>query len=573
MVAVALVLPTLSVPYMLDDYMHVLTLERYRDAVDSETTHRISARDHFGLPTLFAFVSHHAKDTTVLPWWHDPDLRLMFWRPLSSLTAALDFAIAGRNPVFAHAQNLLWAVAMGLSASAVYRRVLTPTLATASALLFVVAPTHVFATIWLANRSTLIAVTLGAWALWFHLRWRADSHGRHLAGSMIMAALALLGGEIGLSMVAYIVAFQLVGESGAWRRRLTGALPVAGVVAAWAVHYIANGFGANGSGMYVSPAADLGRFFGLAVTRGSILVGSLLGVVPADFAIVKAVRPWLLAQGLVVVVGVTIAIRRLWPSFDTSQRRALRFLGLGSLLSIVPVCATYPAARLLVPASLGVVVVVALLIAHGLRSPKPHWRALGWLGLGPHVLLALILWPAQIIALSGMSAKAEHVARAVPSASHAKTALVVGCSDVSLALGLPSLRLFLGLDIGPRWTLATSSLADHRISRPNPSTLTIDLERHGDTAYMFGAMIDDLFRDVVTRPFVDGDVVRRDGYTVRVRNVHDGRPGRVGFEFDATLEDAGVQLLVWDGDALVDDGLPAVGETRFVPWRPGPFGF
>src|SRR5258708_7254906 len=44
----------------------------------------------------------------VFAWWADTSMRMHFFRPLTSLTHAVDFALWPNHPAADHAQNVVW---------------------------------------------------------------------------------------------------------------------------------------------------------------------------------------------------------------------------------------------------------------------------------------------------------------------------------------------------------------------------------------------------------------------------------------------------------------------------------
>ena len=106
----------LTVGWMLDDYAQRAFVEG----------HSPIARPVWD---LYAFVKnpaevHALQDVGRLAWWSDPELRVAFFRPVTSLLAALDYALFGRGALGPHLHSLLWWGVLLLAASALFRRVL-----------------------------------------------------------------------------------------------------------------------------------------------------------------------------------------------------------------------------------------------------------------------------------------------------------------------------------------------------------------------------------------------------------------------------------------------------------------
>src|SRR6185437_2277663 len=152
LLAVVLTLPALGTGYFADDF-----------------THRVSFLPQFRGPgsirgdwDIFNFVGpdrahfRFLMDAGVWPWWSAPDLRLSFFRPLTSLSHALDYRILAQHPAILHAESLALYAAIALAAAALYRRLLSPAwVAGLAAVLFAVDDAHALAVTWLANRNAL----------------------------------------------------------------------------------------------------------------------------------------------------------------------------------------------------------------------------------------------------------------------------------------------------------------------------------------------------------------------------------------------------------------------------------
>ena len=101
LLAVLASLPSLVVGFSSDDLSHRLALEGRAPGY---------AGGWFGLYdfTLPSMPAAALIKQGLFPWFTDPAVSLRFFRPLSSATLALDNALFGRNPLFAHVHSLLW---------------------------------------------------------------------------------------------------------------------------------------------------------------------------------------------------------------------------------------------------------------------------------------------------------------------------------------------------------------------------------------------------------------------------------------------------------------------------------
>ena len=146
--ACAVSIPTLSSGVVLDDW-----------------TQRAMVRGNLNAEwwDLFSFGGSSPEQTRAmvqegaLPWYTAPDLRLRFFRPLSSLLIVVDTKLFGDTIWPMHLHSVLWYLALTAVAAAFFRRQV-PKVAWLAALLFAVDDAHTVPVSWLANRNAVVAV-------------------------------------------------------------------------------------------------------------------------------------------------------------------------------------------------------------------------------------------------------------------------------------------------------------------------------------------------------------------------------------------------------------------------------
>ena len=69
-------------------------------------------------------------------WWTAPDWKIAFWRPLSAATHAIDLSLWPGNVALMHLHTLLWFLGLLWALSALYRRFLTPGVASLALALY-----------------------------------------------------------------------------------------------------------------------------------------------------------------------------------------------------------------------------------------------------------------------------------------------------------------------------------------------------------------------------------------------------------------------------------------------------
>lgn len=298
----------------------------------------------------------------ILPWWTHPELTIRFFRPLSSALIWLDHRLLGQSALLMHLHSLAWWVAMVLAAFALYRAFLGERVARIAVLVFALAPAHSMPIAWLANRDALISLALGIPALLVYTRARESRSTRDVLLSFALFSLAFLGGEYTLSFVAYVLTFEIVRARDSLGRRIVGILPFAVPCAVYMAVRTSLHYGTIGSGYYNDPFRAPGLFLFFAPHRLATLV--LEAWLSLDNETVSWSYPWWLVvgAGVLVLVLVVQVVRHVLRQSDPGPRRAAAWLGVGSLVAMIPVLAVVPNQRVLGAAMLGVAPLVALVL-------------------------------------------------------------------------------------------------------------------------------------------------------------------------------------------------------------------
>jgi tetratricopeptide (TPR) repeat protein len=156
------------------------------------------------------------------PYWPVAGQELAIWRPLTTLSFAIDWALSGGAAAWFHLVNVLWHVAACILVLRLLRELFAPPAALAGALLFAVHPVHVEAVANVVGRGDVMAAVfaLAACLLWIR---RPDQETRPAARTVIAAsalfALALFAKESAVMLPALLL--LLDAARGRWR--LSGA--------------------------------------------------------------------------------------------------------------------------------------------------------------------------------------------------------------------------------------------------------------------------------------------------------------------------------------------------------------
>jgi hypothetical protein len=562
--AAILSLPALRLGLSADDLIHRAAL-----------LHRANALSGTGPLSLFSFASgapeDHARaiESGLFPWWTSPDLRVVFFRPLSSLTHALDYALWPSSPVMMHLQSVLWYVAAVGLASVLYRRWLGPSSArwaSVATLFYAIDPSHGMPVGWIANRNALIATTFSFAALLFHdAGARADaespfgSSARRRAlpyATALSLALALGAGEAAVACVFYLAAYAVFLDPRPVVRRVRALLPSGAVALAWALAYRAGGFGVTGSGVYLDPSHSPIRFVGALLTNTPLLLAAELGVSPDAWPMLPmAAKAVMMSVTLASLVWAALVLGRALRGADERVRRVACFLITAGVLAVMPSTGTMPAGRLLLLPSFGLIGALALVCALPVQSA---FRRCTWF---VHLIAAPILFLVSLHEVGFVQQIVHRLAEGLPtdSSSSAKRLIIVNAPDALLG-SFVRLESAEGQGTPPeRMLIMAANRRTVHLRRTAERTFAV----HADGGfYREGTEL--LVRDPRAALPV-GTKIRLDDVTVAVTHTTpDGIPDEASFELTGELG-AAYAFRKWEGSKLVDFQPPAVGQSVAFP--------
>ncbi|MEP7126703.1 MAG: hypothetical protein ABJE95_37580 [Byssovorax sp.] len=550
-IAVVLFLPVLNVGLMMDDYVHRATFEGGL---------AVAPRPDWDLfrfigPDRAEFALSQARGE--IPWWAPPDFKLAFFRPLSGLSHAFDYHYLTDHPAVMHAENILLLAGMVLVAAVLYRRLIaTAWVAGLAALLFAWDDAHSFVVVWIANRNAIFAGLFGLLAVWLHDRARKDGARAAAILAPFALALGLLSGEAALATLGYLAAYAIFLDDKAPRERLRSLAPYAVVAAMWVVVYKARGYGTSGSGFYVDPAGEPATFALAVVQRLPILLLAQFGLPPADLwpqtADSKLV-PLLIATAF--LAGLALVFARV-----LRKDRTCLFFATGMLISLVPVCATWPNDRLLLFSGFGAFGLIATFLSRAFAIEKPGPRVASRLVAGflilVHMILAPLLLPLRARTVGVLLHDyIENAAREMPTrpASHL---IVVNAPDPLIAGMAGSILFYEKKAFADHLRqLAVVVSGEETAERVDDHTLSLTA-----TKGFFHDPFSQIFRSP-SIPFHAGDVTTVPGMRTEIMELNaEGSPTRIQFRFDAPLDDPSLFWVTWKKSGFVAFNPPRQGE-------------
>lgn len=526
------------------------------------------------------------QEMGIAPWWTDPSFKMRFCRPLAALTHRLDLSLLGDRLPLLHAHSLLWFLLATLGAWSVYRGIAGPSWAASlAAVVFVLAPQTAILVGWISARNALMAIALGALSFRCHLEWCRRRSGAWLAASLALLVAGLFSSEASVGVGALVLAYALCLDEGDGRARASRVLPVALTGACWWLWYRAQGFGAGGSGLYLSPdllePAFLLEFARrylsfLSVSLGVGLSVDLTGMGPP---VVRLLLEAFAGLGSLVTLAVVVLAPR---------DRQLRFWTIAIALVVLPSCLGGPSDRILglalvtAPGFVVRLLQVALGVAAG---PRPlRARSLILCGLAlilaarflvVHPLLRPIYWGP----FRELTRRYETSAVEGPLASPdvgGRSLFFVGSPGPHFQWNLPVIRSYHGLPQPARMRALFPGLWPCELRRIGPRRLEVRLEGR-----LFEHFYSRTYRSP-RHPLRSGDRVDLGDVVYQVDHVEaDGSPSRISLDFPGPLTPEDYLWLGWGDGAYRRLVPPAPGErVRFEPsigWgffldAPGPLG-
>jgi hypothetical protein len=504
--------------------------------------------------------NHWQMEQGHAPWWTYPNLRLALFRPVSLQGHFIDAALWPDSAVGWHAHSLLWFGILVLAATRMYRFILGPAVGGMAALLFALDYTHGFTVAYVTNRHALISATFGILCLDQHFRSRALGDKRALVLASILYTVALFCGELSITVFGYLFAYALFADTGRWSERALSLLPYLVITVVWRIIYVALGYGAFGSGVYVDITREPLRFLVTLLERGPILLLGQFFYPPAEITYVADAR-WTRLIWIGAVVFLVALSAALAPLF---RRKRLAWVWLVGLLgSLVPASSTFPHSRQLMFTSIGAMALLAQLLhlhAVELRGQAiPKWIRVtaipGAIVITGHLFISPLVLPfhAGTPALAGVYHRAiamvgDDVANRDAIFVNAPDYLAVRIAQLMRRVNVQPLpRRWRGLAAGPQPLL---------VRRSDDRTLIVSYE-----GGLLNTPLSQLYRDSRLR-MPPGHRVALAGMTVEVRALTEaGLVQSAAFHFDRSLDDDQFRFYYWGDDGFAPFRVPGVGQS------------
>jgi hypothetical protein len=480
---------------------------------------------------------------------------------------------------------------LGVTA-ALFRKLLPAPVAIFAFTLLALDEAHAVALTWICNRAAFISIAFSVLALDRYVAHRRGGSARWPVAATAFYALAFGFGEYAVCLLAYLFAFEACEGTEPWKVRLRALVPM--LLPAFIFLCLRGAVGASvrRSGVYVDPIGEPVDFFKAVLVRVPVFIGDLALAVPSEYwtfglpwtvawaqigwlpiSWVHDPEPWRAVQlGIGVLACVLLA---LLARFTLRRERNpnVRWLFLGSILSLVPVSGSYPSSRLLLTALLGFTPLVASFVVLGVRGVVKDLRtrpvravALGLTAatIAVYQLVMSVAWQRiQLFTMLDGSIRVREAILRMPvdDAKFPEQDLVLLTAlEGGTSMYLPLTRQRYGRT-APRSCLFLSYLiAPYDLVRDAPNAFTVRF--HGTDA-LLGSAAEQLLRSP-KHPFAKGDTIDVDRWRITVLDVLNGKPQYLRVEFDRKLEDPSLLFMALTPDGYRPFFMPPIGDKVVI---------
>ncbi len=509
-------------------------------------------------------------DWGIIPWWSAPEIKLSFLRPLTALTHALDYWYLEPHLWLMHVENILMYMALCACVAVLYRRSgMTLWVAGLAALLYAVDDAHGIPAGWLAGRNATLTCLFGVLTLIAHDTWRRNKSFAALVWAILALIVGFACGEATIFVYGYLFAYAVCMENGSIKQRVVSLIPYGVVLVVYLATYKALGYGTKNSGLYSDPFGNPIGFAREIALNLPALLQSQLGIISSNTYVVMPQRFQFILH-ILDIAFIALFFIAFLPLFRTSK--LARFWAFGMFLSLPPVCATVPTDRLLAPAGVGGIALVAMFIEFAAarwnnaptRARRRFEHGMVYFFLFTHAFLAPLSLPfnSTSVRIFGKLVDTGIAALPLDESIVDDSIIIVNPKVDAYCITMPAYQSSRRLPV-PRhlWGL-DASLGGMTIHRTDASTLEVQVEG-GFFPKPFGSCFHG-----PADPWTVGRVVSVADFDATILELtEDVRPKKIRFAFKQPLENPKYRWFCFRERNLEPFTPPAIGETIILPGR------
>ncbi|MBP6739035.1 MAG: hypothetical protein KA146_03540 [Leptospiraceae bacterium] len=401
----------LNLGYMIDDYTHKWYFSQEHPAG--------------AIPNLFNFIDGniaHNQDKIhqgIFPWWTSSELKISFFRPISSISHWLDYSLWADSLFIMHAHSIALYIVYIFLLNVFFHSFLESTvLANISTFIFALDESRAMPVGWLSNRNSIIGSIFGILTLYFlHKSRKVKPYYRLL--SYIFFPLALLSAESSVGIVFYLFSYFLCMEEKPFLKRLISYLPYLFIFIGWLGYYKSNGFGSYGTSFYTDPAKDTFSFLGNTFHYLPYYVNGLFGYPPAEFRFILSYN----AKNFFHLYAIVYAILMILLFKYQWKEKINRFFIVGCALSFLPLLGVSPDNRhLMLPGIGGSVILASFILSNIDNRLLSVQKVVAVYFILLHIVFAPFLLAFNSVYLKTLKAKTDNLRNGIPT-SNEKTVI------------------------------------------------------------------------------------------------------------------------------------------------------
>jgi hypothetical protein len=501
--------------------------------------------------------------TEIQPWWTSPRFKVRWFRPLSSLTLHLDFAVIG-HPLLAHLHSVLWFVLLLLGSYRIFASVLSEKASRWAMALFSLSVIHAWGVGWIAARHALMGGTISVWAAYTYLLFRSRGRRRDAISSAVLFATGLLTSEVSLCLFGFVLSYELVASRHPFANRCKAAAPVVGISILYLIFYKCMDLGTDGSDLYNDPFSQPTAFLSQLGPKVLALMGAFMLGVPASVRVLPGMGAAALGAGAMGLLLLVLGLVLTWSRFDDDRKRTVKWLSLMGVLTMFPALAGIAQGREFMLSGIGILGVSAMILSTLFSIKAPWKRRLLPLAVGGLIFAGtLVMSPLSRVGMSYLI----HI--------HAEVSRRIGGSDTECKKGSDVLVLTGNFDIpiiyAPHlvanqqgrffrsWHQLAVSDDPVTLSRPTADRIVLTSKNR---------LVDPLLLREKEDPLEVGDVVERRRMQIEIMAVSDKGPTKVAFRFKSREAVDRICLLKTEKAVLKPIELPGVGQSTTVAYLP-----
>ncbi|MBN2530862.1 MAG: hypothetical protein JXR76_31035 [Deltaproteobacteria bacterium] len=513
--------------------------------------------------TPFSYYDFFDDDSAEqMPWWMHESFSLRFWRPLASLSLHLDFTLWPDSPIGAHAQSALWLVLMLFGAFRFFEMVLSPCAQKWAGLFFSMGLFHTWAAGWIAARHSIMVAAMLVWAMVAMVMWRETKRRKYEVAFLLLFILSLNTSESGVAFLFAAACFGWLNDS-PFRQKLRDLTPVLVIGAVYLTAYVVAGYGARGSGLYVTPFDDPVGALQTVPSKMLALMASFSMGLPAMLRVLPKTSQIPVVAGVICLWIWFGALMLSRANRSGAQKELFRWMIPATFLCMLPEMSGLVEGRGSLLSAIFFCGVAAEILTTLFKQPSRMARFWSYAAGGVLTTGLLLLSPLSRVGASffiykGSQALVEGGQQSeVNCPSHGRFFLIN--ADPMMSVMAPFILSAHKGNVFESWMQFTISNSPVQITREGENELIVQ----SDTGVVDSWL--KLYRPS-DAPMKAGDTVRRAQMTVKVMEVANHLPTKIKVIVPGDMKNT--CFLTAEQHRLITIQLPAVGERITVNWQP-----